>query len=293
MPSTRVSGRSRSRSAVRQRRWDGFVGPDCGSFGRRMCQRSDGPANCRRMVSNSLLCQAGRSISCRAEASTTSRPTPRRRSMHMRRLIALTFATAALGLMDRPARAQTTPTCPYGAGYVNVAGSTAAGNIIAKVGAIMAASGTTVVYSGGGSCAGLDLIYSGIAPTGTAKVYTDDGGFYSCNIGDGQVPTLAASDVFPLTCQNAGALTNSTNVPDGFTDVHGPGRRCSSFSRRAPPLRVRSLPSRLTGSWGSPPTAAMSRPGTSPMRMATGPVRARCRTPATSSSATTPRERRR
>ena len=142
----------------------------------------------------------------------------------MRRILALTFATAALGLLDRAALAQTVPDCPYGDGYVNIAGSTAAGNIIIKVGAYLADAGTTVVYAGGGSCAGLDLIYSGTAPSKTSTVYTADGGFYSCNNLAGQVPTVVASDVFPMTCQNAGALTLSTTVPgSGFAEIdNGP-----------------------------------------------------------------------
>jgi hypothetical protein len=142
----------------------------------------------------------------------------------MRRILALTFATAALGLLAGPARAQTVPDCPYGAGYVTIAGSTAAQNIIKSVGAILATNGTTVVYQGGGSCAGLDLIYSGnaVAVGTSATVYTSDGGFYTCNTATGQVPTLSASDVFPITCQNAGALSVSITVPSGFLDVPGP-----------------------------------------------------------------------
>jgi ABC-type phosphate transport system substrate-binding protein len=140
----------------------------------------------------------------------------------MRRILALTFATAALGLTPKTASAQTLPNCPYGTGNVTVAGSTAAQHIIQSVGGFLATNGTTVVYQGGGSCAGLDLIYSSSAPTGTATVYNADGGTYSCTIQSGQVPTLAAADVFPITCQNATALPVSGTVPSGFLDVHGP-----------------------------------------------------------------------
>ncbi len=141
----------------------------------------------------------------------------------MRRNLALTFLTAALALVGVRANADT---CPNGTGYLNIAGSTAAGEIISGgVGALLADAGTTIVYWGGGSCSGLDSLYSGTVGTGSAKIYAADGTVTSCTLptAPGVVADMVASDVYPVTCQNAGAFVLTTDgIPPGFSEIHGP-----------------------------------------------------------------------
>jgi hypothetical protein len=144
----------------------------------------------------------------------------------MRRIFALTFATAAIGIAAGPAKAAT---CPTGTGYLNMAGSTAAQEIISGgVGALMADAGTTIVYwSKIGSCAGLDLIYSNTSATPSATIYNADGTQTTCGV-DGGLPDMVASDVYPNTCEAAGGLpltdgiTGGGSIPPGYTEIHGP-----------------------------------------------------------------------
>jgi hypothetical protein len=136
----------------------------------------------------------------------------------MRRTLALTFATAALGLVA--SRALAGP-CPTGSNILQMAGSTAAQEIISGgVGALMADAGTTIVYWSKGSCGGLDLIYSGTASSPSATVYNADGSQTSCTASG--IPDMVASDVYPATCLAAGGLPSNSAIPSGYTDIHGP-----------------------------------------------------------------------
>jgi hypothetical protein len=136
----------------------------------------------------------------------------------MRRILALTFATAAMGLTAP--RANAGP-CPSGTGVLQMAGSTAAQEIISGgVGALLADAGTTIVYWSKGSCSGLDLIYSGSSSSPSAIVYNADGTTTSCTASG--IPAMVASDVYPASCLAAGGLPNETVIPPGYTDIKGP-----------------------------------------------------------------------
>jgi hypothetical protein len=105
---------------------------------------------------------------------------------------------------------------------VYVTGSTAAKPLLTAIGKVMAAQvpPSTVVYSGQGSCAGVDAILSGTPMTGTGLSYWDSNGIeLKCDITatGGVAAHLGISDVFATTCfQLPGGL------PASVVDVLGP-----------------------------------------------------------------------
>jgi hypothetical protein len=118
---------------------------------------------------------------------------------------------------------------------VYATGSTAAKPLLAEIGKIMAAQTppTTVVYLGGGSCAGVDAILSGTALMGsgtTALSYWDStGAEQKCDItsASGIAAHIGISDVFATTC-----FMLPGGLPASVSDVLGPVQAMTFVTHR-------------------------------------------------------------
>jgi ABC-type phosphate transport system substrate-binding protein len=143
-------------------------------------------------------------------------------------------ALAAL-LVSAAARPGAATECSSLPTPIYVAGSTAAKPLLAEIGKFMAAQAlpATIVYSGQGSCAGVDAILSGTTLSGsgtTALKYWDATGLeLSCDItGAAPLAQIGISDVFAQTCfQLPGGL------PSSVADYLGPVQAMTFVAHRS------------------------------------------------------------
>jgi len=153
--------------------------------------------------------------------------------MTTRRVGLMSFVAALIALAARPAAALDCATLPT---PVYATGSTAAKPLLAEIGRIMAAQTppVTVVYLGGGSCAGVDAILSGTpimgAGTGALSYWDATGTELKCDVAaaSGVVAHIGISDVFATTCfQLPGGL------PTSVADVLGPVQAMTFVTHRS------------------------------------------------------------
>jgi len=118
---------------------------------------------------------------------------------------------------------------------IYVAGSTAAKPFLAEIGKFMAGQTppVTIVYSGQGSCTGVEAILSGTTVTGTgtgAPRYWDATGLeVSCDIvGAAPLAHIGISDVFPQTC-----FPLPGGLPTSVADYLGPVQAMTFVAHRS------------------------------------------------------------
>lgn len=138
---------------------------------------------------------------------------------------ALLFFTVLLGMISRPGMALALE-CTDLSGAVYVTGSTAAKPILVEVAKILVAQTTpvTVVYSGQGSCAGVDAVLNGkpLYGSGTTSLsYWDMTGTEAkCTVSaasNGVIADVGMSDVFANTC-----FALPGGLPTNVEDFLGP-----------------------------------------------------------------------
>ena len=131
-----------------------------------------------------------------------------RKSLKGSVIASATVATLALvssGSFEREAAAQVTPpTCASLPNPVYIAGSSAVRNVLQALGAELSAAAdpTTLVYSGVGSCDGVNTIVTGLK-TSASTIYWPAGSTTSAACtppAGGQVIDVGMADVFPTSC---------------------------------------------------------------------------------------------
>ena len=117
---------------------------------------------------------------------------------------AVSLANGGDFVREAAAQVPATPTCASLPNPIYVAGSSAVGNVLAKLGGKLSAAAdpTTIVYiKAGGSCDGVNAIVSGLKVSAGPNYWDANGAKSDCTLpADGQVVDLGMSDVFPTSC---------------------------------------------------------------------------------------------